>query len=362
MSTGNLQKLAELAREPSSEKRRALMREVTDLFFDNKEEVSESESEHFGHILSAVSAEMDVVVRKELAHRFAQEKNTPRKLLHKLANDEIDIAEPVLRQSPALNDSALKDVIASDRQTHMRAISRRDRLSANVTKDLVHKGDDDTLLELAGNTGAEFDRASMQTMVNRSEHVPALQAPLVERKDLPPDLMNGMYDFAEDKVRKRIMQRNAEIPEDELRKALQLARQQASGKAPERPKGWRTAHVEMMNLHNAGSLDGRKLVHLERSHERMKFIHGLSVLTHIDYDTIHRILERSDIEAFALICRSLDFDMSLFVTLVVMVDKTGKYDIAKTRELGDLYMAVPMETAQRTIRFWQMRQKMQSAA
>lgn len=360
--TANFQKLAELAREPSSEKRRALMREVTDLFFDHKETVSETESDHFGHILSAVSAEMDAEVRKELAHRFAPEKDTPRQLLHKLANDEIDIAEPVLRQSPALDDAELKKVIASGRQQHMRAISGRERLSTAVTSDLVHKGDDATLVKLAGNEGAEFDRASMQTMVNRSEHVPALQAPLVERKDMPVDLMNEMYDFAEEKVRKRIMQRNAEIPEAELSKALHMARERASGTPPERPKGWRTAQVEMMNLHKTGTLDGRKLLHLERSHERMKFIHGLSVLSHIDYDTIHRTLDRSDMEAFALICRSLDFDMSLFVTLAVMVDKSGKYDMAKTQELGQLYNAVPVETAQRTIRFWQLRQKVQSAA
>lgn len=362
MSTGNLQKLAELAREPSSEKRRALMREVTDLFFEHKETVSEAESGHFGHILSAVSAEMDKEVRKELAQRFAPAKETPRQLLHKLANDEIDIAAPVLQQSPALDDNALKDVIASGRQSHMRAITRRATLSTAVTKDLVHRGDDDTLVQLAGNKGAEFDRASMQTMVNRSEHVPALQAPLVERKDMPVDLMNEMYDFAEDTVRKRIMQRNAEIPEAELQKALSMARQRAGSNALERPKGWRTAQVEMTNLHRSGQLDGRKLLHLERSHERMKFIHGFALLSRIDYDTIHRILDRSDVEAFALICRSLDFDMALFVTLAVMVDKSGKYDMAKTKELGEIYMAVPVETAQRTVRFWQMRQKMNTAA
>lgn len=360
MTGDNLKKLQELAQETSSEKRRELMREITDLFFSNQSTVSVTESEHIGHILSAVSAEMDKEVRKELAHRFAPEKNTPLQLLRKLANDEIDIAEPVLRNSPALPDGELQHVISQGSQEHMRAISRRQYISQVVTKDLVHAGDDETLVTLAGNQGAEFDRASMETMVDRSEHIPALQSPLVERKDLPPDLMNEMYDFAESKVRKRITERNSEISEAELAAALREARARKMPTEPERPAGWRDAFLDMQNLQKSGNLDARKLVHLERSNERMKFIHGLSLLSHIDYDTIQRILARSDIEALALICRSLQFEQPVFVTLAVLTDKSGEYDMSKTNELGAIYDAVPVSMAQRTVRFWQMRQKIKA--
>ncbi len=358
--SSGLLKLASLAKETSSERRRELLRDITDLYFDNQNTCSEVENEHFGEILSQVTTDMDAEIRKDMAERFAKQKAAPLQLLQQLANDEIDIAGPVLRHSPILQDKHLTDVINTKSQEHMRAISGRQDLSTEVTSSLVQKGDDETLLKLARNDGAQFDRTSMESMVNRSETVTELQAPLVERHDMPADLMNDMYLFAEQKVRARILERNEEIDPEVLQQALTQARKQASGKSDPMPEGFHTAKHQISSQLAQGNLDGTHLLKFERDQDRLKFTLGLAALAKIDYQITDRILRRSDMDALALICRAIGFDSSLFVTIALLLSTDPNTNTGDSGPIREMYSAIPVTAAQRTLRFWQMRQKMEN--
>src|ERR1700742_1391597 len=71
-----LQDLIDLAKEPSSEKRRVLLREVTDLFFANPDRRG-GELTLFDDVLTALAAEMEEAVRVELAVRLAPTPSPP---------------------------------------------------------------------------------------------------------------------------------------------------------------------------------------------------------------------------------------------------------------------------------------------
>jgi len=352
-----LLKLAELAKETSSERRRELLRDVTDLYFSTQATCSDVESEHFGEILAIVTQEMHKEVRKEMAGRFAKEPVGPLQLLRQLANDEIDIAGPVLRHSPILQDTQLTDIIISGRQQHMQAISTRGALSQGITRQLIEHGNDQTLVTLVSNHGAQIDRPSMQTLVARSEQVPALQTPLVEHPDLPADLMNDMYLFAEEKVRARILARNEEIDPKLLQQAFSQAKTQITKSTDALPTGYPTAHSEITTLQQQGVLDGTQLLKFERDNDRLKFTLGLAALAKIDYQTVDRILQRQDVNGLALICRAIGFDPSLFTTIALLTSKDEQSNMGNSGKLRELYLAIPEGAAGRTLRFWQMRQK-----
>lgn len=355
----SLQKLTELATATSSERRRELLREVTDLYFANQNTCSTIENEHFDEILSHVTKEMSVEVRKEMALRFAPKTKAPLQLLRQLAHDDIDIAGPVLARSPILQNTHLCEVVATGQQPHMQAISTRNSLSADITRDLVKAGNDKTLIALAGNQGARFDRQSMQTMVDRSETVPDLQVPLVEHQDLPPDLMNEMYLFAEQKVRERILVRNQEIDPALLQEALSKVRQIAST-SHQYPKDYQSAVVDVCAKNKKSELDGACLIRFERAGDRLRFTVGLAELAGIDYITIERVLQRADIDALALVCRAVGFDPAVFVTIVLLIDSSGATNTGDSAKIREQYLSIPQNAAQRTIRFWQMRQKLEA--
>ncbi|VAV99852.1 hypothetical protein MNBD_ALPHA06-760 [hydrothermal vent metagenome] len=355
-----LLKLAELAKESSSERRRELLRDVTDLYFATQETSSAIENQYFDEILSKVTSAMDTEVRKEMAVRLADKPVGPLQLLRQLANDEIDVASPVLQNSPILQDKHLSEVIARDSQQHMQSISKRKAVSQDITRMLVDKGNDQTLITLAGNQGAEFDRQSMQTLVDKSEDVTALQAPLVKHKDLPADLMNDMYMFAEQNVRKQIVLRNEKIDPADLEKALAEARKNPNYQSPQLPEGFGPAQKDLSARLKTGALDGPLLLKYERDGDRLRFALGYSLLAQIDYPVIARILKRQDVDALALVSRAIGFDTSLFATIALLVFDEEKVNTGNSSELRQMYAGIPENAARRTLRFWQMRQKLEA--
>src|ERR1700751_3763184 len=102
MSNSRLTDLIDLAKETSSEKRRELLREVTDLFF-TRHAPSDPELRQFDSVLTQLATDMEEAVRAELSGRFAGAEYAPRRLVFTLANDEaIAVAEPVLSRSNSL--------------------------------------------------------------------------------------------------------------------------------------------------------------------------------------------------------------------------------------------------------------------
>ena len=72
-----LQDLIALAQEPSSQRRRELLREVTDLFFVAPAAHNAQEMELFDGVLTTLASEMEEEVRAELATRLAPSPYAP---------------------------------------------------------------------------------------------------------------------------------------------------------------------------------------------------------------------------------------------------------------------------------------------
>ena len=186
-----LQDLIDLAKEPSSEKRRVLLREVTDLFFANPDRRG-GELTLFDDVLTQLAGEMEEAVRVELAVRLAPTPSPPFKLVRTLAADEaIAVAQPILEGSPALTDEDLVAVAMKRGQAHLKAISRRPIISVAVSDVIVERGDDETLGVLLHNDGAQLSRQAHEAAVDRAGANPDLQEAVVNRRDLPVDLRNG---------------------------------------------------------------------------------------------------------------------------------------------------------------------------
>ena len=87
-----LPQLIALAEEGSSEKRRALLRELTEHFFGAPTR-TEAEEGLYGDVMARLADDMETAVRSELAARFAEAPDAPRTLIRRLANDEASVAE-----------------------------------------------------------------------------------------------------------------------------------------------------------------------------------------------------------------------------------------------------------------------------
>jgi uncharacterized protein (DUF2336 family) len=355
-----LVELIELAKEPSSHRRRDLLREVTDVFFVEKFD-SPSRMAAFDAVLQKLAAQMEEAVRIELAERFAPNSAAPRGLMRMLALEAPVVARPVLEQSKALSEQDLVDVARTRGQEHLRAMSTRDDLSERVTDAIVETADDYTLGVLARNDSALLSRASHEVLVDRAAQNPALQEAVVERASLPADLLNEMYFMVEARLRTAILARNDDMDPEALEQALATSRKRLAAQAGALPADFEEAEAFVRGLLARNALTPAALANLLRAGQRTHFVLALSESADVDFDTARRVIERQDLDALAILCKAADFDRALFLTFAILLLSPNDA-MGRATEYGQLYNELTKETATRTLRFWRVRRETDSAA
>jgi len=358
-----LHDLIALAQEPSSERRRELMRGVTDLFFNPDGAHGPTEMALFDDVLGQLAGEMEAAVRVELSQRMAEADAPPRGLIQKLARDEsIEVAQPVLQRSRALSDDDLLIIARTSDQDRLRAISQRPTVSVAVTDAIVERGDDKTLGVLLRNEGAELSRQSAEAAVDRASENPELHEAVVARQNLPVDLLNEMYFVVETRLRRDILERNASIDPAELDRALAAGRKQLATRDGALPSDFTAVEAEIRTLRQKNAITPPVLAGFLRNRETTKFLISLCEMAEIDFHTARRILERRELDALAVVCKAADFERSLFLTFAVLILDREANALGRAREYGELYDALPRDVAQRTIRFWRMRRTSNAVA
>ena len=136
-----LENLLELARDRSTAARSRLVAILSELFFDGEKTLSERERWLMSEILRQLVHDVEKTVRKALAKRLSSESDIPTELLATLANDEIEVAHPILLHSEALRDLELIEIIQHHTMQHHLAIAMRQTLSTDVTDALVEASD-----------------------------------------------------------------------------------------------------------------------------------------------------------------------------------------------------------------------------
>lgn len=354
MSQSRFAKLVNLARTNDSEQRRSLLREVTDLFFETSGSRNARESALFDDVLQLVAAEMQDTVLAELAELFADAPDAPTGLMRDLANHSFEIAAPVLQRSKALDEQTLLQIVNYQSQNHIKAVAARPDVTETLSDAIVRFGDDNALDALIRNDTARISRGSMEAAVDRARRNTFLHEAVVRRQDLPLDLLNEMYFVVESTLRDQILARNASVDPKTLDEALSKARNRMRRSVGDMNAEAKNAMAFIQSKRNNGELNARLLVSLYREAKQTHFLYGLAEMTNLDIDTVADLIERRDIDGLAMICRASNIERPLFVTLAVLACG-GDEAMARAEEFGRMYNGVPVEAAQRAMRFFKVR-------
>ena len=357
MSDSKLHDLIALAREPSSDRRRELLREVTDLFLAQPDaRLDTAQIGLFDDVMSHLANEMEEAVRAELSARLSTGHASPPKLMHGLARDSFVVAEPVLRGS-MLSEDELVQLARTQGQNHLRAISQRQAVPEAVSEVIVERGDDETLNVLLRNDSARLSRDASEAAVDRAHANPELHAAVVERASLPADLLNEMYFVVEARLRETIMAKNAALDPAELQAALDAGRRRIAARDGALPADYEEAEREVRRLVLHGELKPATLTGFMRLGSKTKLTIALAELAEIDFSTARRVLEGGQIDPMAIVCKAAGFDRALFLTLTIVMLNGESSVIGKAQAYGTLYEQLTRDAAQRAVRFWRLRRQ-----
>ncbi len=352
--SSRLPDLIAMAREPSSERRRELLRELTEHFFGAPAHTP-AEIELYGEVLTRLLSDMETAVRVELAKRYATLLNAPRPLIRRFAVDRIEVAEPVLGSSPVLTDEDLLAVVGTGSQPHLRAVSRRAEVSEAVSDAIVQCSDDETLKVLLGNDGARLSRRASEDAIDRARRNPALHEAAVDRRALPADLLNEMYFVVGSELRRRILARNASLDPNLLEDALSAGLARVATEDGVWPKDYPEALRQVRASRSGERLTPGEITRILRSGSRTAFCIALAELSDVDFRTVARILEQQEIDGLAVLCRAADLDGPLFLTIALAILDEDAHAMGQARSYSHFYAELSKSAAMRTVRFWKMR-------
>lgn len=353
----NFEGLLKLARDRSVDGRTRLVQVVGDLFFDTDKVLTDRERALMTEILRQLIHDVEMSVRKELAQRLGSEERAPQELIKILANDDIEVAYPILIGSSVLQDIDLIEVVQHRTMNHQLAVAMRDNLSEAVSDALVETSDSDVIKTLLENGNAEISGKTMEYLVGESERVDLYQNPLINRKDLSPDLAKRMYWWVSAALRDHIV-KSFSFSQDDLEDLLgdavgDLVIKSRQDDAPP---------------HNGDSLAGRLkserkisaelLVQTLRQGEVTLFEDMFAELSGLRPTLVRRFVFEPGGESLAVSCRALSIAKGDFASIFLLSRSARPGEkIVDPRELSgvlDFFDRVPPLTAKKVLKRWQL--------
>ena len=316
----DLQFLLDLALDKSLESRGMLTATIGDLFTKQDKVLTERERALMSDILRKLIHDCEMAVRRDLAERLAKAPNPPHDLIVVLANDDIEVAEPILMQSEVLRDTELIRVIRHRTQQHQLAIAMRRSLSEHVSDALVETGNVDVVKTLLENQDAQISEATMEYLAEESRRVDTYQEPLLNRGDLKQELAERMYHWVSAALRSHILE-NFDIEPSRLDDQLEDVAQ-AIARDPEQhqaePDEARPATVLARRLVEKRKVTPDFLIQVLRQGEIRLFEALFGQMSGLKAPRLQGVLYDSGGEGLAIACRAMEMPKPTFATIFLL--------------------------------------------
>jgi hypothetical protein len=348
--------LEDAVRGGSSAKRVETLRQVTDLFLNDGERLSDDQVKVFDDVLCLLIARVETRARAELSKRLAPLDYAPFEVIQYLAwDDEIAVAGDVLTHSNRLSPEALVEIASIKGQDHLLAISARDNLPEAVTDVIVERGETRVIRRLANNATARFSDAGYSGMVAHSEGDDELVEILGLRLDLPMKFLHDLLRRAKDAVRTRLLALAPPALQEEIRRVIEdIVRE-----GPPSGRDFRVAEELVKLMMGLRELDDVAVYKFAEAKKFDEVMVSLAVLNDVPAEMIAKLIEGPRADLILIPCRSARLNWPTVES--ILRNRPVRHRInEETLAVAERdYKRLSMETAQRTIRFWQLHNRIE---
>ncbi|NQU59801.1 MAG: DUF2336 domain-containing protein [Rhodospirillales bacterium] len=350
MAEINVEELLSLAREKSGERRQVLAKTISDLFTGKDRVLSDRERSLMFDIMHKMVHEAEMGARKIIAEQIAQLPDAPAGLVNLLANDDIDVAYAILKDSPVLKDEDLIEVIQHRTMEHQLALAVRTTVSEQVSDALVETGTEGVITTLLKNSGASISLATMEYLVEESKRVDVYQEPILRREDLDPDLAKRMYLWVSAALRKFIVknfQLDQTVLDDLLERSAKVSEKNIKTKSDNLAEG----------IDKEGLGLAKMMIRALKDGEIFLFEAMFRRLTRLRNTLVKRILFEPGGEGLAIACKASGITAKDFTSIYTLSRlsnnaKGAKPENEETQRILDFYENLSTKAAIDVISRW----------
>ncbi|MEH6665528.1 MAG: DUF2336 domain-containing protein [Brevundimonas sp.] len=281
-----------------------------------------------GEIFLALATKAECDIRRTLSECLAGADWAPPALINTLALDEIEIARPVIAASPLLKDQALLKILVECTIEHQIEVARRPRISGRVADAIIEGGEPAVMTALAGNRTAEVSEAAVRRLVEASQRIAALRAPLVRHPAMNEQLAKQLYGWVGQALREAIQER-FEVDAPILGDAIDQAVRAAYARKGETPPGGLEddpAREEMerrlvAKMDASGQLRPGYLIRAIREERLSLFEHALATLGGFPLNQVRDAVRAESPEPLRLACAAVGIDRAVFPAMLDEIRK-----------------------------------------
>jgi uncharacterized protein (DUF2336 family) len=295
----NLNGLVELSRCDGVDIKPTLLRVLTDLYV-HKPAHTNDEERQFVELTLRLLDVADVPARAAVARVLASYAAAPLPLLRRLARDDIEVAEPVLRHSPCLDNHELRSVVEEMGLSHAKLVAAR------------------FVQPEAENGAAEEIAAAAEPAVADPSQPQAYRAPPAAASEL-----SELF-FAANAAERREILLNIEF----------------APIAPPRPPLEASETV-------------RRLERAALQHHVEEVIRGLERSLGLAPDQARRIISDESGEALVVVAKTLNMPSAVLQRILLFVSPIVSQSVERIYELMRLYDEIKPEAALRLLTIWQ---------
>lgn len=348
-----LPELEHVVAHGSAEKRAETLRRITTLFLDSAQFFNRDHVALFDDVIGCLIAEIEAKAMAELARRIAPVPNAPAGVVTTLAkNDDIEVAGPVL-QGAAISDPDLKYIAETKSQAHLLALSTRAGLSEALSEILVERGDREVSRSIATNHKAQLSETAFTTLVKRAEQDGVLAEKVGRRTDIPPRLFRQLLMQASDVVQKRLLASAKPDTQAEIRRVLAKVTDEVAAKAA--PRNYTAALATVRALHKENKLSEANVADYAKTSQYEETIASLATLCAVPVEVVDRLMSGERPDPVLILAKSAGFGWP--TVREVVIARPGPQPSSQALDSAfENFEKLTPATAQRVVRFWQVRQ------
>ncbi|SEQ01836.1 hypothetical protein SAMN05428969_1561 [Devosia sp. YR412] len=340
--------------EDHHSERDQLFRNMAQLFSYVSDRCDDEQVAQYDEVLCQLAALVEVEARVHVAKLLAPLDRAPGTVVVRLANDDIEVAKPLLEFSNVLSDDDLIDIVSHQSEEHRVAIAGRSTVTDRVGEAIVEHGERASVVRLVRNVGAELDKTTLEKLVERAVRDVEIAADLRNRHDIDWKSLRGEIDSVANKVLESLgeVDRSRTLDPVAAGKVNAVVYNRMRNRAGFSANEWKVAYNQVKALSDRKQLDDRALARFARFGYGHHAAAALTVMLSVAPEVFVKWLASQDYVAITVALRAAGLSTDLFEAVVATLPWRDLPSEADKTMIASRFAALDTEEALGIFELW----------
>jgi hypothetical protein len=329
-----------------------LFRNMAQLYSYVSDRCDDEQVSQYDEVLCQLAELVEVEARVHVAKLLAPLERAPGNVVSRLANDAIEVAQPLLEFSNVLNDDDLIDIIAHQSEAHRVAIAGRPNVAERVGEAIAEHGGSPSVVRLVNNQSAELGQDTVERLVVRAGDDAAIADGLRGRSDIDWPAMRGHINAAGQKVLESLGAASRPLDPVTAGKVNAVVYNRMRNRAGFSAQEWKVAYNQVKAMYDRHQLDERALTRFARFGYGHHSAAALSVMLQVEPEVFVKWLAGQDYVAITVALRAVGISPDLFEALVATMPWRDLPTDADKTNVRSRFEALSAEEAQGIFELW----------